>query len=149
MKISGTKSIAAVVASLTVTGAPALASVGNVGVRQGGDVAYAYGSHIQTEWDLFSGDVDRTAASVDSAHIDDVLRVAGATGGEGGEGGNGGNGGAGAVGGIGAAGNGGDGGAGAGRAPDGGAGGNGGDGRAPDDGSAGGASGKGGKGRRR
>ena len=146
MKISGTKSIAAVVASLTVTGAPALASVGNVGVRQGGDVAYAYGSHIQTDWDLFSGDVDRTAASVDSAHIDDVLRVAGATGGEGG---NGGNGGAGAVGGIGAAGNGGDGGAGAGRAPDGGAGGNGGDGRAPDDGSAGGASGKGGKGRRR
>lgn len=146
MKISGTKSIAAVVASLTVTGAPALASVGNVGVRQGGDVAYAYGSRIQTEWDLFSADVDRTAASVDSAHIDDVLRVAGATGGKGG---NGGNGGAGAMGGTGTAGNGDDGGAGAGRAPDGGAGGNGGAGRAPDDGSAGGASGKGGMGRHR
>ena len=127
MKVSGTKSIAAVVASLAVTGAPALASVGNVGVRQGGDVAYAYGSHIQTEWDLFSADADRTAASVDSAHMDDVMRVAGGAGGNGGNGGNGG----------------------AGRAPDGGAAGNGGAGRAPDDGSVGGASGKGGMGRRR
>jgi hypothetical protein len=141
MKVSGTKSIAAVVASLAVTGAPALASVGNVGVRQGGDVAYAYGSHIQTEWDLFSADADRTAASVDSAHMDDVMRVAG---GAGGNGGNGGNGGAGRAPDGGAAGNGG-----AGRAPDGGAAGNGGAGSAPDDGSVGGASGKGGMGRRR
>lgn len=144
MKISGTKSIAAIVASLTVTGAPALASVENVAVRDGGDAAYASGSHIQTKWDLFSGDADRIATSGDTAHTNDMMRVAG---GDGGNGGNGGNGGAGASGGAGA-----DGGA-AGRSgaggADGGAGGNGGAGAVGGTGGKGGNGGAGGTGRRR